>query len=91
MKKCTRCAGYIASSAQWFSLLVLEEKWNPSQGQQLFLAQRLLMLVVMTKRRCQSLRFSPGHLTYYSLCCRKQTRASEQGGTSQSLGFKTQR
>lgn len=67
MKKCTHRAGYIASSAQWFSLLILEEQRNPSQGKQLFLAQRLLMPVLMTKRRCQSLRFSPRHLLYIVL------------------------
>lgn len=91
MKKCTHCAGHITSAAQRFSLLILKEKLNPSQWQELFLAQSLLMLVLMTKRRCQSLRFSPGHLNYYILCCRRQTLAPEQGGTSQSLGFKTQR
>lgn len=73
------------------SLFILKEKSNPSQGQELFLAHRLLMLVLMTKRRCQSLRFSHGHLNYYILCCRKQTHASVQGGRSQPLSFKTQR
>lgn len=47
------------------------------------------MLVLMTQRRCQSLRFLQN--AYWWLCCRKQTHASEQGGTPQSLGFKTQR
>lgn len=55
-------SGYIASSAQWFAPLVLKQKSNPSQGQELFLAQWLLMLMLMTKRRWQSLRFSLEHL-----------------------------
>lgn len=80
-------AGYIASSAQCFVPLILKGKSNPSQGQELFLAQSLLTWVLMTRRRCQSLRFCPGHLNNYILIALREslkTNVSEQGEMSET-------